>query len=866
MPRTSGRRHQLISLTGLGGLMVLAALVGFLFKHLATSQLMRMGENNNVALSQVVANALWPEINRLIHSPASEWSERQFELNEAIRSHLFGLSVIKVKIYSLEGMTLFSTQADQVGQDQSHNPGILSARGGKVLSDLVFRKGAPSFDGEVEDRSLISSYIPLRHEGLGDIKAVFELYDDVSLLEEEASRTQWLVSLITLSALLVLYAILVVVVRHSDRRGRLFELRRERHLRQLQRQKDLLEKRVQQRTQELTAANLLLRTEVTVRRQAEMELCLAASVFQNTTEGIVVTDPDGRIQSVNPAFSEITGYPPEEAVGQSLCALKSANSSEEFCQEKWRLWTRTGKWRGELWGRRREGEPFNEWLTLTAVRDGDGQVIRYVGIFSDITEIKKSEEQVQFLAHYDPVTRLPNRTLLLDRLRNALGYASRFEQTVAVIHIGLDRLKLVQDSFGIEARDAILKKIGERLSASFRDEDSVAKLAGNDFSVLATGISDTQGVPKITAKVMDLVREPVLIQEERFFLGASVGVTLFPFDGTDPETLLRHSGTAMSRAREQGGNQVQFFTDQMGELSRRRLSLENALRTALENEEFTLYYQPQIDVNTGSLSGLEALIRWDSPRFGRVSPVNFIPVAEESDFIVELGEWVLRTACQQAVVWQEEGYAPIRMGVNVSARQFQRHDLSETVDRALADTGLSPAFLDLELTEGAFMKEVDKAVVTLETLKKKGLCLSIDDFGTGYSSLSYLKKFPIHTLKIDRAFVRDITTDPDDAAITRTIIAMAKGLGLKVIAEGVASVEQLEFLRTLGCDYVQGFLFSPPVPPDEVTFFLEEDRAFRSGLTHGAGSGTQRHILSAEGTAIVFPGVANRLGGAADRE
>ncbi|MEO5378558.1 MAG: EAL domain-containing protein [Magnetococcus sp. DMHC-6] len=799
-------------------------------KKIVSHQILTMGEKNNIALTQVMVNALWPLLESLDQLPEelspSELTQRPEiqKLLETLPKHLHNLDVVRVKIYNLHGQTLLSTQLNQIGEDQSKNSGFRSALRGEVQSELIYRHSFPSFDGTTEERSLISSYLPLRSTPHQPIHGVLELYTDIAPLLADIEHTQWILALWILAILAILYGLFLYFGHRLDHTIQKHEAERKEYINKIKEQNLFLEQNIEERTKKLTQTNIALQIEVAVRRQAEEELCLAASVYQNTSEGIAVTDSDGTIRTINPAFTEITGYTAEEVLGQHLLDVKSKHSPEDNAfLEKWQYMTTSGKWRGEIWSQRKNGENYHEWCNLTAVRDGEGKIIRYVTVFSDISSIKKSEEKLEFLSHHDPLTQLPNRLLLQDRMHQALSYANRLELLVGVLFLGLDRFKLINHSAGRHVGDQLLTQTAKRLEELFREEDTVARVGGDEFVVLVTGILEVRNITIVAQKLLDAISQPFDIDGQNFFLNASIGITIFPFDNGDINTLLQNASAAMSKAKEQGGNNFHFFTQEMGDLSAKRLALENGLRTALQKQEFILYYQPQIDVASGRLAGVEALIRWQSPELGLISPINFIPLAEETNLIVPLGEWILRTACAQNVQWMEAGYAPIRMAVNISARQFQNQDLVAVVRSALTDTGLSPQYLELELTEGMFMEDLEKTIQVLDELKKMGVHLSIDDFGTGYSSLSYLKRFPINTLKIDRAFVRDITTDPDDAAITKTIISMCKNLNLTVVAEGVASVKQLEFLRGLGCDFVQGFLFSPPVTPAEITLFLEED-------------------------------------------
>ncbi|MBF0379730.1 MAG: EAL domain-containing protein [Magnetococcales bacterium] len=854
------RRKQLLSISTIIGLIAVVIAVGFFNNHNTKKQIMELGEQNNIALTRSIVNSLWPALESLVtYSAQSDDgslapSVETDQFKQLLSWHVKDLSIAKVKVYNLDGVTVFSSQDSQIGDLQSDNEGVVQSLSGNVLSEITFKETFPSFDGVVEDRSLISSYVPLRQEIDGEIVGALELYRDVTPLLAKAERDQWYTTLGVGAILLTIVIVLLGVVWRMDCKIKSHENARRRYTAQIEKDKVTLEDRIFKRTQALADLNESLQIEVSVRRQAESELRLAGSVYENTSEGIVITDPQGVVQSVNPAFTAVTGYESEEIVGQNMSLLKSGRQGEDFYNDFWEQLGSTGKWRGEFWNRRKNGEIYPEQASINSIRDGRGGIEQFVKVFSDVSEIKKSEQQLQFLVHHDPLTGLPNRLLLLDRMQRAFSYANRFEQMVAILSIGIDRFKMINDTAGRAVGDQLLKRVGLRLSSCLRDEDSIARAGGDEFLILATGILEVKSAAKICKKIMEAMKEPFTVDDKDFYVSVSIGISIYPYDKGTLEDYLGHAEKAMQRAKEKGGDQTEYYTTEMGDVSSKRLALENGLRHALEKDQLFLMYQPQIDVATGRLLSVEALVRWKSPELGLISPANFIPLAEESNLIIAIGEWVLRTACQQAVVWQEEGFAPIRIAVNLSARQFLDNNLMDIVERALYDTGLDPKYLELELTEGMFMKDVNETIALLEIFKKMGLKISIDDFGTGYSSLSYLKRFPIHTLKIDRAFIRDITKDSEDAAITKTIISMAKNLNLQVVAEGVASSDQLEFLRELGCDLVQGFLFSPPVFAEELSFFLEEDRIFRDCAKNDEMIVPKLHM--AEGETLHFPCVA----------
>jgi diguanylate cyclase (GGDEF)-like protein/PAS domain S-box-containing protein len=457
--------------------------------------------------------------------------------------------------------------------------------------------------------------------------------------------------------------------------------------------------------------------------------------------------------------------------------------------------------------------------------DDNGRFTGYRGTGSDITARKLTEQRVHHVAQHDVLTGLPNRSLLQDRLSQAVAYANRSGHPVWVMLIDLDRFKFVNDSMGHKAGDVLLMTVAARLRSSLRDTDTVARLSGDEFVVIVSQHEDQPLSSDIVQRVMDSVAQPMMLGPKEFFVTCSIGVAAYPSDGTPAESLIEHADIAMYRAKKLGRNNFQFYTPAMNEESLERVRIESALHNALERNEFVLHYQPQVDLQTGRIVGMEALIRWKHPELGMVPPSRFVGVAEDTGLIVPIGAWVMRTACAQNKVWQDAGLGSLRVAVNLSARQFSAADLVSGIEQVLSDTGLDPSCLELELTESLFMSDVTPAVELLHRMKSLGIKLSIDDFGTGYSSFSYLSRFPIDVLKIDRSFVNDITHDANDAAIVASIIALAHNLRLSVIAEGVETAEQLDYLRHQGCDEMQGYYFSRPLPAQEFEQLLRQHRS-----------------------------------------
>jgi diguanylate cyclase (GGDEF)-like protein/PAS domain S-box-containing protein len=555
--------------------------------------------------------------------------------------------------------------------------------------------------------------------------------------------------------------------------------------------------------------------DVTARREAEEKLRLSATVLEHIADGVMVVDVHGRIVATNPAFTQITGYTEIEALGQHSSLTRSTRHDEAFYQRLWADLAEIGFWRGEIWNTRKNGELYLEWLTVSAVRDGAGAVAHYVGVFSDITKVKESQDKLDHLAHHDALTALPNRLLFHDRLQHALARAAREEQQLAVLFIDLDRFKNVNDTLGHHVGDELLKQVARALSARLRDGDTLARLGGDEFIVLLENVDGEYGARLVADKLVAMFEQPFTVSDYELFVTCSVGVSLFPRDGLDLNLLVRNADVAMYQAKARGRNGYQFYAASMNGEGVERLRLESLLRRAIDKNEISLAYQPQVEIDSGRMIGVEALVRWHNPELGQVSPARFIPLAEDIGFISQLGKWVLAEACRQMVVWQEAGLEVPKVAVNLSVRQFERGGIAAMVGDVLDETGLAPQRLQLEVTESVIMNTGD-ALVYINDLRRIGVGLAIDDFGTGYSSLAYLKQLPVQTLKIDRSFIKDISTDANDEAIAIAIIQLGKSLNLSVIAEGVENEEQAAFLLRHGCTRAQGYLYSRPVTAAQI--------------------------------------------------
>lgn len=591
---------------------------------------------------------------------------------------------------------------------------------------------------------------------------------------------------------------------------------------------DISEDSVAEASIRLLADKEALEKEIAERKRIEAELkrslSLLNATLEATADGILVVNQQGTITLFNSKFIEMWEIPhpvltlgdPEKAM---VSLLKPLKDPESFSARLNALNQSDSENQGTL-----ELVDGRVLAWYAKPQQIGGERIGRVWCFHDITERKQAEERLNHLTNFDLLTNLPNRLLFRDRLGLAISRAPWHKRSVGVLLFDLDRFKVVNETLGQAMGDFLLKAVSERLSATVREGDTVARLGDDMFGLILDDLAQPADSFRVSQKILDSLGKPFQLKGQEIFVSASIGIAIFPNDGDEIDLLMKHADTAMYRAKEQGGNNYQLYAPAMNQHATKRLALENNLRRALERGEFLLYYQPKVDLTTGRIVGMEALIRWKSPEAGMVSPAEFIPLAEETGLIVPMGEWILRTACAQNKAWQKQGLPFVRMGVNISVRQLQRQNLIAIIAHVLNETGLDPNYLELELTESIIMKSNESTMAELRELNLGGIEISIDDFGTGYSSLSYLKRLPIDTLKIDKSFVQEVTTDPDDAAIVAAIITMAHTLKLKVVAEAVETVEQLEFLRGLKCDQMQGYLFSKPLPAEEITRLLAEGK------------------------------------------
>lgn len=554
-------------------------------------------------------------------------------------------------------------------------------------------------------------------------------------------------------------------------------------------------------------------------------LQLYSQIIESSGEAIVITDAAEKIIGVNRAFTQITQFTSADTLGQSPRMMRSGRHDRAFFEEMWASITTKGAWAGEIWNSRKDGSVYPAWVTIRSVKDKTGNVTHYFSNFTDISERMSAEERIRQLALYDALTGLPNRATFYSLIKQSLIIASRDNVIGGIMFIDLDRFKNINDSLGHGAGDELIRRVSARLKTCLRSSDVIARLGGDEFVVSLFDIKAAADAAIVAKKMLATFATPFLIEGHEISISASIGVSVYPDDGIDLDNLIKFSDIAMYRAKGRGRNTFLFYANDMNVRSLDKLQMESDLRRALDRRELLLHYQPQANIHTGEMTGAEVLLRWQHPEKGMVSPGEFIPMAEETGLVVGIGQWVLDQAVAQNRVWQKQGFPIVKLAVNVAAQQFHAELVNE-VSAVLTEHELAHEFLELEITESMVMNNAEQVIEMLKQMQKLGVRMSLDDFGTGYSSLSYLKRFPIQKLKVDQSFVRGIPNDENDVAITRAIIGMGKSLGLKVIAEGVETREQLEFLRAEGCDEIQGYLFSRPIPANEFMRLLESKHRF----------------------------------------
>jgi diguanylate cyclase (GGDEF)-like protein/PAS domain S-box-containing protein len=563
--------------------------------------------------------------------------------------------------------------------------------------------------------------------------------------------------------------------------------------------------------------------DISERKKRENELHKLSEAVEQSPNTIVITDLDGNIEYVNASFTTTTGYTYEEAIGKNARLLQSGKTPLDTYETMWRTLIQGKRWTGEFVNKRKDKTEYIEAVKASPIFNSNGAITHFMAIKEDITEKKHSQERIHYLANFDSLTGLPNRNKLEEQTKYAINMSKRKNEKLAMLFLDIDHFKNINDSLGHNIGDSLLIELSKRFNSILRAEDIVSRLGGDEFIFMLPN-TDEKGTSYVSQKLLNIISKPILIEQNELIVTASIGIAIYPTDGTDYETLSKNADISLYRAKQDGRNNYCFFTEAMQERSIRNLELTNALHHALERNELHLVYQPQISLHDNHVIGAEALLRWTHSKLGDISPAEFIPLAEDSGLILPIGEWVLRTAVQQAKSWIEQGLSPMIIAVNLSAVQFRHRHLPELITEILEDIGLDPKYLELELTEAVTMNNPKNAYTVMDNLHALGTRMSIDDFGTGYSSLNYLKKFKVYKLKIDQSFIQDIHTDPEDKAIVSAIISMAHSLGLKTIAEGVETLEQLNYLQMQGCDEIQGYYYSKPLPSEEFVTFVNSER------------------------------------------
>lgn len=560
----------------------------------------------------------------------------------------------------------------------------------------------------------------------------------------------------------------------------------------------------------------------TLQLREEAERALAEKIFMNIEESVIYTDKRGVILSVNPAFQIVTGYTEEEALGKRPNILQSGYHKKDFYDAMWKEISEKGQWSGEIWNKRKNGEVFPEWLTIHAIVDDSGEVMNHVALFSDITDKKHKENQLQKLTQYDVLTGTANRSLLNEELSALIKTSQKYNQILAVLHIDLDRFKVINETLGHGYGDVMLKKVAARIKRMLKNKDVLARIGGDEFIIVLPNLKHVKEAVHISQDIILALKQPFYIYDQETYISASIGIGLYPFDGLQVEALLINAEKALNKAKSTGVNGFELYHEELQNVNNtRRRTIENKLHTALENDELQIHYHPQVNLVTGEVVGVEALLRWKEAELGQVSPGEFIPIAEETGLIIPISQWVIKKACEDVKSFHISGYPNLKVSINISGLHFTQENFVKDVVSLIENTNIHPHCVELELTESMIMPNAQDSIKKLVTLKQLGLKLSIDDFGTGYSSLSYLQKFPIDTLKIDQSFIKNLSIYKDDSAIVIAIITMAKTLNLEIIAEGVELKKHVDFLKKQKCDIIQGFYLSKPLPISDLQDFLE---------------------------------------------
>lgn len=833
------------------GIAIVAATAGlsYAFYQHEVGQMVQFGEKQNINTARLLANALRPELMEIL-SQHSERANNDHALIKAldarVKSLAGSLAVVKVKFYSLDGKTLYSSDFSQIGEDKSGNQGIVSAvRDARSSSKLSYRDEFTAFSHVLANVAMVETYVPMVDDKSGAVVAVFELYSDVTTLVGNIQKDVTKMVTLLILAFCALYGVLFVLVRHADKvlkrqyrelaqseerirdKNQLLEqevLSRQQAEQALQAANESLEVKVQERTSELASAFEELKAENLQRQQAETRLHVLSTAVEQSPSSVVITDTKGIVEYANPRFFDVSGYMQDEVVGKENRFLKSGEMPESLYSSLWESISQGREWRGELLNRKKDGSLFWEAVSISPIRSSSGDITHYVAVNEDISLRKSHEHELLRQANYDSLTGLANRLLVKDRLSQAISRAQRTGTKVAVLFIDLDDFKKINDSLGHSAGDELLVETARRLETCVRvsdtvgrdsspEGDTVARLGGDEFVVILTDVHEPAAVERVAGDILQAASRSFTVMGQEVFVTNSIGITLYPDDGSDIENLMRNADLAMYQAKESGRGIFRFFTNEFNDLAIERLILEAQLRHAIEKDELSLYYQPIISNTSDKIAGAEALLRWNHETLGHISPERFIPIAESTGLIVDIGHWVLEQGFRDfAELSSRAGNKDFYLSLNVSSRQLREPGFADDFGRLVKRYGISLEKIKAEITESLILEDTQHTQMNLAALVALGVRFSVDDFGTGYSSLRYLKKLPVDTLKIDRSFVSDVCTNQDDASLVQSIAAMARGLCIQVIAEGVETAEQKRFITEAGCDFTQGYLTGIPVP------------------------------------------------------
>lgn len=737
------------------------------------------------------------------------------ENEKLIRKYMRDLDLFKLRIFSSTGKIIYSSENSETGQIDS-NPSFFSKVAKGYPYTKLVEKTLPTREGDPLQIDVVESYIPIIKDNI--FVGALEIYLDVSRQKAKLEQIARSIYRIILPVSLVLLILIIFVSLKADSNYQKLKQTES----DLSRSYEKVERQVSERTIALRLSNERLQTEINDRKQYEKQMLLSQSVFENIIEGIMITDPSGRIQRINRAFTQITGFSSEEAIGRTPGILSSGKHDKRFYDIMWKTLNESGTWKGEIWNRRKNGEVFPVWLSITAIMDQQDRPIYYVGLFHDISDLKKNEQLLKYQANFDALTGLPNRQLFNDRLKMAIEQAERKKLPLGVLFLDLDDFKNINDSLGHYYGDLLLKKVADRLSFCCRKQDTVARLGGDEFLIICPFLRTNEpAAASLAQRILGTFMDPVMLEDKEVYVRMSIGITLFPGDGNDIDTLVKNADVAMYKAKEQGKNRFSFYTKKLNKTVLRRIRLSDDLRNARERNEFMVYYQPKTDIQSGLISGMEALVRWNRNHSEIVSPSEFIPIAEDSGVIYSLGEWVMEEACTAIKKFSSICRRDLKVAVNLSVKQLTQENLAQKIKEILERTGLSPQLLTLEITENMVIKDIDSTIIILNQLADLGTHISIDDFGTGYSSLSYLKKMPLSELKVDKTFIDDTPDDPEACAIVNTILSLSKHLNLTTVAEGVETKQQLDFLRENECREIQGYYICKPLDHSAMELFLK---------------------------------------------